>query len=347
MKKLTLLGLVLGTGLLGSQVYAQYSHPCENIYWEINRAATHDSFETEYDRSDYLSCLEFQEAIGQTGETSLIKKAEAYKKKVADREEKIEALIEQRKEVARGERAGKIVKTFSEEELRSVSKGILKGAPAVSSATVYITRTGRREVENEKIKSDPNVVCKALGFEKSLGYTEGEEFEQGIRNDREEMDFDKINIMMTVDKFFGGKETVVFQQDVTSDSVAYKKGWDNDEAPETYVASKNDDYKKAEWHSYNFRLFSSLECEREIEAGEELQDFEINIGDIEKAVNDEVDRPTLTDEVAQLLSLDDYKPGSRANRAVADGSRRKSEDVWKPRDYGESEFIYKPSTQSK
>lgn len=140
-----------------------FTHPCEVIYYEINKGEDNTS---NYTMEDFLICKE------QFGTTRLIKKAEKYKESVALRVDEVEKKILETQAVARGERAGKIIQVFDYDAIVNSRKNIMK-APLTSSIWF---------ADNDKTyETKPDKVCEFLGYEKSLSSSVSEQISSGNR----------------------------------------------------------------------------------------------------------------------------------------------------------------------
>jgi hypothetical protein len=151
MKALMAVALVMVSG--ASVQAASFEHPCEIVYYEINK----EDNTTGYTMEDFLTCKE------QFGTTKLIKRAEEYKKTVADRLEEVERRIQESESLARGERAGKIVQSFDLDEMLNHPKNLLR---------VPFTGFVRDTKKDKEYETSADKVCETLGFEKSISSTQ-------------------------------------------------------------------------------------------------------------------------------------------------------------------------------
>jgi hypothetical protein len=144
---------------------ASFDHPCEIIYWEINKKNNTSGYKME----DYLTCKD------QFGDTKLIRKAEKYKKEAADRLAEIQAKVEESAAVARGERSGKIIQHFNMEEMMSKQ---INGA-AYAAFVGFSDGFGGIEKANE---IEPKTVCTQMGFDDAVSSTKSGRLSAGNRS---------------------------------------------------------------------------------------------------------------------------------------------------------------------
>lgn len=174
MKTLTLSLLALGMGFLAPALQAApFDHPCEVLYWKMNR-------EDDVAKRELLN-KRFSTCVDQFGETDLIKEAKDFLRKSADHEAAVQKKVKEQIEIAKGERSGQIIKRLSFDDIKNSENNPL-GAPLVSNATIY--RAGKSP---KKYETSPDEVCKYLGYEKGVNYTKSETFDNGDRRDREKM----------------------------------------------------------------------------------------------------------------------------------------------------------------
>jgi hypothetical protein len=186
----TLFGLAALLALGSPSVLANsYTHPCEVIYYEINKGTENTS---NFSMEDFLICKE------EFGTTRLITKAERYKGSVADRVDEVEKRILESQAVARGERSGKIVQSYDYDQLMNHRKNILK-APLTSSIW-FADKDKTYETSADK-------VCEFLGFEKSVTSSQSARISSGDRDALRDAP-DRIFEMRPARGFSGPKNNV-------------------------------------------------------------------------------------------------------------------------------------------
>ncbi len=246
----------------------------------------------------------FSTCVDQFGETKLIKEAKDYLRDINDYSVKVEKKIEEQAAIARGERAGKVVQSLSSEEINNHEKNPF-GAPLVSEALIY---EGKRNPT--KHETDADAACKYLGYDKSTASTQSRRFDNGVRKDREEMPEEVLELRKG--GFFSG----------------YKQ------EPIVHNAK---DHNKLDY-GIAFRYFTSLTCEREVKEGEAIQNFNLDMDEIGRAVRSQMNPPKLDDEVARILSL------NRTNdKVVGEDNFDDSEEDdgrFKPTKWNDNPFIY-------
>lgn len=174
MKTLTLSLLAMGMGLFAPVLQAApFDHPCEVLYWKMNR-------EDDVAKRELLN-RRFSTCVDQFGETDLIKEAKEYLRKSADHEAAVEKKIKEQIEIAKGERSGQIIKKLTLDEIINSEKNPL-GTPLVSNATIY--KAGE---DPEKYETSADEICKYLGYEKGVNFTKSATLDNGDRSDREKM----------------------------------------------------------------------------------------------------------------------------------------------------------------
>lgn len=285
MKNLLLTGLL---ALTGTSVMASFDHPCEIIYYEINKKNNTSGYTME----DFLTCKD------QFGDTRLIRKAEKYKKQAEERLSEIERKVEESAAVARGERAGKIIKHFSLEDMIESKKNVL-GVPYAS----YVWLADKDKTYETK----PDIICGALGFDKALSSRQSQQFSSGSRDQLKD----------APDRIFEFRDNT----------------WSKDE---TIVHTLNKERPSRNTRMY-FKYFTEITCEREIKAGETVQDFDLDMDAIMAAVEREVDAPDLDDDVRRILSLNPEvsNAGRKSSQDMIEGER---EEEWTPT-YNQNDFF--------
>lgn len=294
MKTLVLFGLFV----LSSSVMASFEHPCEIIYWEINKKNNTSGYTME----DYLHCKD------QFGDTKLIRKAEKYKKEAADRLAEIERKVQESAAVARGERAGKIIQHFDMEQMMEKQ---VNGA-AFAAFVGFADDVGGIKKANE---IEPKTVCMQLGFTDAVSSTKSRRLSAGNRSQLRDQE---------------GLPEAIFG--------VVKEGTFSSKKPRVFTLNKDRPSRNARIF---FEYYTSIACEREIKAGESVQEFDIDIEKIMRAVEKEVDAPDLDDDVKRILSL---------GPEIADKGRRSSEDriegeryeEWQPNIGGDDFFVVQP-----
>lgn len=293
MKTLTLAALFVMT--VGSVQAARFDHPCEIIYYEINKKENTSGYTME----DFLTCKE------EFGTTKLIKKAEKYKKSVADRLEEVERRITESEAVARGERAGKVIQSFDLDELVNHRKNVLR-VPFTS----YVLLTKK----DKEYKTSPDTVCEKLGFLKSVAHQESKQI--AARSMSEIKNAPERVLEMRPSGLFRNAKDIVHTI--------------NRERP-----SRN------EW--MEFRYFTSISCEREIKEGEVVQDFEIDVEGIRRQVERDLSAPDLDDDVRAILSIGRNESVRRSGYGENRRSEEDEDNArWEPRIDRDDFFIVVP-----
>ncbi len=186
----TLFGLAALLALGSPSVLANsYTHPCEVIYYEINKGTENTS---NFSMEDFLICKE------EFGTTRLITKAERYKGSVADRVDEVEKRILESQAVARGERSGRIVQSYDYDQLMNHRKNILK-APLTSS--IWFAD------KDKTYETSADRVCEFLGFEKSVTSSQSARISSGDREALRDAP-DRIFEMRPARGFSGPKNNV-------------------------------------------------------------------------------------------------------------------------------------------
>ena len=297
MNTLTMSLFFMGLGILGPDVQAApFDHPCEVLYWKMNR-------EEDASQRDLLE-RRFSTCVDQFGETKLIKEAKDYLRESNDYAVEVEKKIEEQAKIARGERAGKIVKEISEEEISNHENNPL-GSPLVSEAIIY---EGRKPKTHE---TSADAACKYLGYDKSTSSTQSRSFDNGSYKDREVMPEEVLELRKG--GFFNGYKT----------------------EPIVHRARRHNELD----YGIAFRYFTSLTCEREVKEGESIQNFDLDMDEIGRAVRSQMDPPQLDDEVARILSL------NRTNDKVIgeDLFQDEDDDKFRPTRWEENPFIHSSS----
>jgi len=300
MNTLKLSLLFMGLSLLGPGLQAApFDHPCEVLYWKVNREE--DPAERDLLKRRFSTCVD------QFGETDLIKEAKDYLRETNDYAADVQAKIDEQLEIAKGERAGKVVQELDEDEILNHENNPL-GAPLVSRSTIF---SGRKSPKEYETKAD--AVCKYLGYDRSTGHTESRQFDNGSRKDRSEMPEEVLELRRK--GFFGG-----FQQEPIVHRAADHNSLD---------------------YGIAFRYYTSLTCEREVLEGETLQNFEVDIDEVTRAVRSQMEPPKLDDEVARILSLN--RSSSDANE-IGEDREENIERRYGPKEWDSNPFIYTPRT---
>jgi hypothetical protein len=251
----TLFGLTLAMVITVPVSAQSFTHPCEVIYYEINKKNNTSG----YTMSDFLNCKE------EFGTTKLIKKAEKYKKSVADRVDEVERRIIEAQETARGERAGKIVQSYDLRGMSRHPKNILR-VPFASHVW---------DAEKDKTYETPaDKVCQKLGFESAVASSESALISAG----------DREALRDAPEKILEMRQPALFRK---AKDIVYSF---NAERP-----SRN--------KRIMFRYFTEITCERQVQEGEQIQDFELDIEAIRRQVERDTEAPELDDDVKAILSI--------------------------------------------
>ena len=276
---------------------APFDHPCEVLYWKMNRAE--ETQESELLQRRFSTCVD------QFGETELIRDAKDYLRRTNDYAVDVEKKIEEQAEVARGERAGKIVNELSEEEMLNYEINPL-GAPLVSTATIFRARKNPKTYE-----TNADDVCKYFGYDRSTAFTQSRQYDNGDRSDRAEMPEEVLELRRK--GFFSG-----FKQEP--------------------IVHRAKDHNSLDY-GIAFRYYTSVTCEREVAAGESIQNFDVDMDEIGRAVRSQMEPPHLDDEVARILSLNrNTRPESELGE-----DRREDEDRFRTTEWDDNPFIYSKS----
>ncbi len=285
----------MGMGLFAPSIQAApFDHPCEVLYWKMNREE--DSSQRELLNRRFSTCVD------QFGETKLIKEAKQYLRDSVDHAEEVEKKVEEQVEIAKGQRSGKIVKELDSEEILNHENNPL-GAPLVSDSEIF------KNGKIKKYETTPDQVCKYLGYDKSIDYRKSNLFDSGSRSDRKEMPAEALELRKK--GFFGGFKT---------EPIVHR------------VAERNNlDY------GFAYRYYTKLSCEREIKEGESIQDFDIDINEIERVVSAQLEPPHLDEEVARILSLSRSNPKSTIGEDRLDS---RDDEEFRTREWEDNPFIY-------
>lgn len=272
---------------------ANFDHPCEVVYYEINKKESTSGYTME----DLLTCKE------QFGTTKLIKKAEAYKKSIADRLEEVEKRIKESEAAARGERAGKIIRTFDLDQMTNHRSNILR-VPFTSY--VHLTK------KDKEYETSADKVCEKLGFESAVSSSQSETI--AARSMSEIQNAPERVLEMRPGGFFRSAKDIVHTI--------------NKKRP-----SKND------W--MEFRYFTEISCERTLKEGEVAQDFEIDIEAIRRQVEKDIAAPELDRDVRAILSIGRSESERRVGEDQ--GERLMGDDdSWRPSYDKDNFFIVVP-----
>ncbi len=292
MKALMAAALVMVSG--ASVQAASFEHPCEIVYYELNKKENTSGYTME----DFLTCKE------QFGTTKLIKRAEEYKKTVADRLEEVERRIEESEAVARGERAGKIVQSFDLDQMLNHPKNLLR---------VPFTGFVRLTKKDKEYETSADKVCETLGFEKAITSTQSQRINARSMRDLEN----------APERVFEMRPAALFRK---AKDIVHTF---NRERP-----SRND------WMEFSY--YTNISCEREIAAGERVQDFEIDVEAIRRQVERDISAPDLDSDVRAILSIG--RSESERRTRVGEDVGFDDEDTWRPRRYDDEDnfFIVRP-----
>jgi hypothetical protein len=299
MKALFLSLLVAGMGFSGGDAEAApFREPCDNAFWELNQTD-----EGTQERDDALTA--YSSCVGVYGESSLIGEAKRYLVAEDAFEKKVEAEVEKQLEIARGEREGRIVRRFTEEDLLSHYNN---PTGAVFAAIVTETRKKslirwRKDIEYEV---NPDSVCKHLGFDKSLRSTKSKLLTNGYIGKNKDLPEEVIEFRTK-----GPNKTI-------SHSPQVRDGY-----------------------GMTFRYFTSIECEKVRKKGEAIDDFELVTADLEKDVRRRMEAPELSNDVAVILNRRTYKPKVDYDENAVKDSRRKDEGrEFKRTEFDDNPFIF-------
>lgn len=272
---------------------ARFDHPCEIVYYEINKKNNTSG----YTREDFLTCKK------EFGTTKLIKKAEEYRKTIADRLDEVERRIKESEAAARGERAGKIIRSFDLDGMINHKKNLLR---------VPFTSFVRLTKKDKEYETSADKVCEKLGFEKSV--TSSESGDIAARSMREIKDAPARVLEMRPAGVFRKAKDIVHTINKTRPS-------------------------QNEW--MEFRYFTEISCERQVKEGEQVQDFEIDVEAIRRQVEKDISAPDLDDDVRAILSIGRSESERRVGEN--DDLRRGGEDdfSWRRSGRGDSDFTVK------
>lgn len=269
---------------------APFDHPCEIVYYEINKSNNTSGYTME----DYLTCKD------QFGDTKLIRKAEKYKEESQAYLSELDKRIEESKAVARGERAGKIIQSFDLEQMMAKN---INGA-AYASFVGFVNDNGEIKREN---KIEAKEVCGYLGFDDAVASRSSQRISAGNRSQLQEEGIPDAIFGVVKEKLFGSKQ------------------------PRTFELNKQRPSRNARIF---FEYFESVTCERVIKAGEDVQEFELDIEAIRRAVENDLDAPDLDEDVKLILSLgvtvsNENRDGG--NKGLGEVEEEVSEDEnWEP-----------------
>lgn len=294
MKTLSLSLLVMGMGLFAPSLQAApFDHPCEVLYWKMNK-------ETDRSKKELLQ-TRFSTCVDQFGETKLIKEAKQYLRDSVDHAKEVERKVEEQVEIAKGKRSGKIVTELDESEILNHEKNPL-GAPLVSDSEIF---------ENGKIKkyeTTPDQICKYLGYDKSVDYRKSDLFDSGKRSDRNKMPEEALELRKK--GIWGGFKT---------EPIVHR------------VADRN-----RLSYGFAYRYYTKLSCEREIKEGESIQDFDIDINEIERVISSQLEPPHLDEDVARILSLRKSRPEKSMGE---EESYDRGDDEFRTRKWDDNPFV--------
>ncbi len=248
-----LLTILMSMGLAYGETF---SHPCEQVYYDLHTKQDDSKFDLKY----LMNCQD------TFGESDVIKKAEAHKRALDDRLEKVEKRIQERIEVAKGERQGKLVRTFSLEDIKNHPKNVLRDAIAKK---VIVINTDDSQKEHE---ISDNYVCKFLGYDKATNsMVSSEVFARSTKK------------METAPKtLLEFRKTGLFNLGKVE--------------PTRY------DFEAKRPYMY-FSYFTSLTCEKQVVDGDVIEDFEIDIEAVRAQVETEIKYPEADEDVLRILGL--------------------------------------------
>ena len=292
----TLIGLTFAMVTLGPVMATDFTHPCEIIYYEINKKNNTSG----YTMDDFLTCKK------EFGTTKLIKKAEEYKKSVADRVDEVERRIIESQEAARGERAGKIVQTYDLRGMSRHPKNILR-MPFASHVW---------DAEKDKTYETPaDKVCEKLGFDSAVASSESALISAG----------DREALREAPERILEMRQAALFRK---AEDIVY-----------TFNAERPSRNKRI-----MFRYFTELTCERQVQAGEQIQDFEIDIEAIRRQVERDVDAPDLDADVRAILSIGRQESieTDKGIGEVYDDGESDDDKHWEPEVNRDDFFIVSP-----
>lgn len=301
-KKLIIIGALVAPIAVSA---APFDHPCEVVYWEINKPNPTGKFTLE----NYNTCID------QFGDTKLIRDAETYKEKVLKREQSIEERLENNAAIAKGEREGKIVISFGLDSLLDHPK---------NPTQMHYAYEVYNWDKDKTYKTEPDALCKQLGFDSSVGHTISASIDDGSRRDLEDAPTQILELR--------------------------KKGLFSGGGIEPIVHTLHKSPARNAGNKINF--YTSVTCERLIKMGEAIQDFDIDMEAIRIALEQDLTAPKLKDEVARILSLgrmtaarakDDL--GEMEDTKSVKEADHSSNEGWRTQDYGNNEFIYRSSSQ--
>ncbi len=246
---------VLAVGM--SPVWAEtFSHPCEQVYYDLHTKKEDSKFDLQY----LLNCQ------NTFGESKTIKKAEAHKKALDDRLETIEKKLEQRIAIAKGEKPGKLVRTFSYEDMIGHEKNVF--GDAIAHKVIEIDPDNDR---HEYTFSDDKA-CRFFGYERATSSRVSSEL-----------------FARSLKKYPNAPKSLLEYR---------KSGVFGLGKPEP----KRYDFEQKRPYMY-FSYFESLSCERNVVAGDEIEDFEIDIEQIRAQISAETDYPQADEDVLRILGI--------------------------------------------
>tara|TARA_R110002072_G_scaffold534_2_gene3585 strand:+ start:120187 stop:121080 length:894 start_codon:yes stop_codon:yes gene_type:complete len=253
------------------------------------------------DNSKGYTEANYQTCIAQFGKSKKIKTYEEYKADLEKWEKEVEEALAKKKDKLE-EEASKVVRVeFKKEDLMSHPDNFLK-MPYVASFVTY--KNGKAEKE----EVDKDLICKQLGFETSLSHSASRIFDDGRKADRD----NAPKAVRVYEKgFFGKKEK--------ADVFDLK------------------DFNSRD-HGLAFNVLESIKCERKRKKGEEVSEFEIDMDELKRIIEQEMKAPELDEDVALALNI-----SRRASKQVGedkeDIAREESDDRY--RDNFDSDSLMK------
>lgn len=280
--------------ILISVPYAQaetFSHPCEQVYYDLHTKEDDSAFDLNY----LLNCQD------TFGESKTIKKAEEHKRALEDRLDKVEKRIQERIAVAKGDRQGKLVRTFDVEDMKSHPKNVLRDAIA-KKVIVINTDDSRKEHE-----ISDNHVCKFFGYDKATNSMVSREV---FARSSEKME----TAPKTLLEF---RKTGVFGLGK--------------------VEPKRYDFEKKKPYMY-FSYFTSLTCERNVQDGDVIEDFEIDVESVRAQVEAEIKYPEADEDVLRILGMS-RSAAEEIDDFQATYGEQEEEESWKAPSVGGDDFF--------
>jgi len=245
--------------------------------------------------------------------SSLIRKAERYKTAALRREQEIEQKLKERIAAAEGKRAGKVVRTFDSSDFGSIAENPLN-APIVSRIVIF-----KSNGKTKTYETSPNHLCEKLGYEKSLNKVYSRELSDGKYADKE----------------FLPERLIEFRERSTFRN------------PRIVIHSFNDPDRD---YGMEFQTFESITCEKTRLANEPIEDFEVDVEAIRRALEEEVKAPGITDDVERILSLNRSTPARIENELGEDRTKSSDDsddDGYSPSSWSsdDNEFVYKSNSK--